>query len=278
MTHQVYYFTGTGTSIGLIKELKSKGMEIKTFPIISPNCPKVIPRIIETVGIIYPIHMNALPFVVQDFIRSLKSKGNPFIYVIATHGGIPGAAGTNLVQVLSNSTIDINAYYEFETINNTPKGVAPKPLMQLDWEKNLSHEKIEVMKERVSSSISQVILDIRNREDNIEDSLLPKTKGFMSKFMKLIWALSKSKPKLEFLVDNTACSTCGICENICLTNRIELTDEGPKYISDHCYYCYACFNYCPTQAIYVKHYDKKEGRYHYPTINWQQISKQKSPT
>jgi NAD-dependent dihydropyrimidine dehydrogenase PreA subunit len=277
MTHQVYYFTGTGTSIGLIKELKSKGMEIEAFPIISPNCPKVIPKITETVGIIYPIHMNALPFVVQDFIRSLKSEGNPFIYVIATHGGIPGSAGANLVQVLSNSAIDINAYYEIETINNTPKGVAPKPLMQLDWEKNLSHEKLETMKTHVSSFISQVVLDIKDRKDNIEINLLPKSKGFIPGLMKLIWRLSKSKPQLEFFIDKEACTHCGICENICLTNRIELTDEGPKYISDHCYYCYACFNYCPTQAIYVKHYTKKEGRYHYPGINWQEISNQKSP-
>lgn len=216
MAHHIYYFTGTGTSLGLIKELKSKGMAVHSLPIISPNCPKVISKTVDTVGIIYPIHMNSLPFVVQDFIKSLKSEGNPFIYVIATHRGILGAAGANLVQVLSKSSVNINAYYEIETINNTPKGVAPKPLMQLDWEKNISQEKIEAIKERISSFISQVVIDIKNREDYIETSILPKTKGFMPKFMKLIWALSKSKPKLEFLVDNNACSTCGICENICL--------------------------------------------------------------
>jgi formate hydrogenlyase subunit 6/NADH:ubiquinone oxidoreductase subunit I len=43
-----------------------------------------------------------------------------------------------------------------------------------------------------------------------------------------------------------------------------------------CYFCYACFNFCPEQAILLKIYTKKNGRYHYPTITADEIARQKT--
>lgn len=275
MENIVYYFTGTGTSIGILRKLEKEGLCIHAIPILSTTLPCVVPETTKSVGIIYPVYMNALPFLVQKFICHLKVKGHPFIYIIATHGGVPGAAGANLVQNLNKSELKVNAYYEIEGINNTPKGVAPKPLMQLNWETILTAENYEAMENRFSNIIPEIVSDITHQNDNVSETLYPKSKGLTALFMKLMWRLSKSKPKLDLLIDNQSCDQCGICEKICLTSRIKLSDDGPKFISDDCHYCYACFNYCPKQAIYVKHYAKKKGRYHYPKVNWQDIANQK---
>jgi formate hydrogenlyase subunit 6/NADH:ubiquinone oxidoreductase subunit I len=90
--------------------------------------------------------------------------------------------------------------------------------------------------------------------------------------MNLMWYISgKSKPKLNFLLDE-CCIGCGLCEKICTTKRIKMNENKPEWINENCNFCYACFNYCPVQAIGVKHYTKKLGRYHHPEINSEDIA------
>jgi len=84
----------------------------------------------------------------------------------------------------------------------------------------------------------------------------------------------RSNPKLQFLLDNE-CSGCGICEKTCPTNSIKLIEGKPHWDSEKCRYCYACFNFCPVQAIGVRYYIKKLGRYHHPGIGWEDIAAQK---
>ena len=62
-------------------------------------------------------------------------------------------------------------------------------------------------------------------------------------------------------------------------NIILKMDNGkPIWQKDiNCYYCYACFNLCPEQAILVKNYIKKDGRYIHPGITAEDIAKQKEP-
>ncbi len=42
-----------------------------------------------------------------------------------------------------------------------------------------------------------------------------------------------------------------------------------------CYYCYACFNFCPEQSILVKNYTHKDGRYYHPDVTAKDIAEQK---
>jgi len=93
--------------------------------------------------------------------------------------------------------------------------------------------------------------------------------------MNTVWKLSaNSRSKLHFLLDE-ACTGCGICESVCLSSRIRMADGKPEWVTEDCHYCYACFNYCPSQAIGVKHYTKKLGRYHHPDITAEDIKAQK---
>jgi NAD-dependent dihydropyrimidine dehydrogenase PreA subunit len=43
----------------------------------------------------------------------------------------------------------------------------------------------------------------------------------------------------------------------------------------NCFHCYACYNFCPEQAILVKNYKRKKGRYHHPEITADDIASQK---
>jgi MinD superfamily P-loop ATPase len=110
--------------------------------------------------------------------------------------------------------------------------------------------------------------------DSIED-LQEKEHGVGFHLMKLLWKITEqSAPRLDFTLDES-CISCGKCERVCTTNRIKLVEGKPHWEGKKCNYCYACFNFCSAQAIGVKYYTKKSGRYHYPSVTWEDIAAQK---
>lgn len=271
----IFYFSGTGNSLSVALELERKLGDSLVIPMLSIEDNYVVSSDIETVGIIYPIYMNAAPKIVSELISRIKVDNHCYVYAVATHGGNPGKAGCHLHKLLEDKGINLKAYFEIAMINNTPKGTAPKFLMQLEWEKGITNEMITPMLEQSNNEIEAISHSIISRDSSSVRELLAKEHGFGYLMMKQLWKLSaRSNPKLEFLLD-ADCNGCGICEKVCPTNRINLIEGRPHWEGEKCHYCYACFNFCPFQAIGVKFYTKKLGRYHYPSVRWEDIAAQK---
>jgi MinD superfamily P-loop ATPase len=86
--------------------------------------------------------------------------------------------------------------------------------------------------------------------------------------------LEKAKA-ISFFVDHD-CNGCGTCEKVCPSEKIKLVDGKPGWSEKtQCHYCYACFNFCPQQAILVKGYEYKTGRYKHPNVSAADIAGQK---
>ena len=184
-------------------------------------------------------------------------------------------AGPYLDRVLNKNRISLDAYYEIKMLNNSPKGVAPKPLMRLNWEQEITPDIINSMLKKVDLDIQDIKNRILMKENNVLIELRSKSRGIKFLMTKLLWYMSeRSNPKLNFLLDES-CIGCGTCEAVCTSGRIRIKDGKPVWIKDECNYCYACFNYCPEQAIGVKYYTKKLGRYHHPNITSKDIAEQK---
>jgi ferredoxin len=88
--------------------------------------------------------------------------------------------------------------------------------------------------------------------------------------------------QFEFYADST-CTGCGLCETICLADKIVLVDAKPSWPqASTCYSCFACLNYCPQQAIqvksswYLRSHTPENGRYHHPQITASDIAAQKA--
>lgn len=271
MKHQIYYFSGTGNSLSIVRQLKNMDDQIEAKSVFVSDLPQLIDRSVDRVGFVYPIHVNAVPYAMAEFMRSLTFEGKPYIYAIASHGGRPGIAGDHLLFTLKNLDWKLSAYYQVEMVNNTPKGIAPKMFMTLDWEKDITRDKVQEKLENVPHVIRNIYEKISIENENIETSDLLNKKGVTSLVTKAMWHLPIKRPKLNFLLDSEICNGCGICEKVCPVNRIKIHQEKPDWIKSECTFCYACFNYCPSQAIHVKHYEKKAGRYHYPGIEWEAI-------
>ncbi len=55
----------------------------------------------------------------------------------------------------------------------------------------------------------------------------------------------------EKFINANACTECGVCRDRCPYGAIKL-DPKPIFDQSKCYGCWACYNHCPTQAIYTK--------------------------
>lgn len=143
--------------------------------------------------------------------------------------------------------------------------------MELD----ITKEKVDVKLKAAYDSIEEIALSVLNKEKSTLNNPTSSKERINYILIKLLWYINeKSRPKLDFLFDET-CTGCGLCETVCTSNRIKMRNDKPECISENCNFCYACFNYCPTQAIGVKHYTKKLGRYHNPEVSAEDIAKQK---
>ena len=266
---KIYYFSGTGNSLFVAREIAGGFDGAKLVPVVRSLRSGDTDAAEEVIGFVFPIYMNAMPSPVRKFVDSCDFSQCKRVFCVATHGGVPGKARAQVERVFAHRGVGLWFYEQIEMIGNTPKGVAPKILMKRDWEKSISCEKIREMEARTRDGIHSVLEKIRK-------DIPPQATAKPGPLTKLLWKVSEgSSPKLEFLLDDS-CTGCGICEDVCLSGRVRMEEGRPVWPMDsQCYYCYACFNFCPVQAVGVKHYVKKEGRYHYPGISAEDIAEQK---
>jgi formate hydrogenlyase subunit 6/NADH:ubiquinone oxidoreductase subunit I/flavodoxin len=270
----LFYYSGTGNSLAVARNIAGHLTDAIVVPMLKGNAESNIDADTERIGLIYPIYMNAVPRAVVKFTERLRCLPEHYVFAVATHGGIPGMAGLHLNRVLNKQKIALDAYFEVEMINNTPKGVAPKALMELDWELSITPDIIEAKLKTADDTIGGVIRSVLDKERKTIQIPTSISKKFSYLMMKLLWSVNeKSKPKLDFILDE-GCTGCGLCETLCTTHRIGMNEGKPEWTTEDCNYCYACFNYCPVQAIGVKHYTKKLGRYHHPKISADDIASQ----
>lgn len=270
----IFYFSGTGNSLAVARSIGSDMTDVALIPMLKEDAHTYINAQTESIGLIYPIHVNQLPIPVIEFIKKIHLSSKVYFYAVATHGGIPGMSRLYMNKILKKQGIDLEAYYEIEMLNNTPKGIAPKFLMQPNWELDITPEKVEQKLSATQIEIERIVKDLKDRKETTVQKPPRGAGRMMYWMMQLMWLISNpSKTKLQFLVDDS-CNGCGICEQVCTTKRIKMNGERPEWVHDVCNFCYACFNYCPKEAIGVKYYTKKLGRYHHPDISAQDIGSQ----
>ncbi|AHM57217.1 4Fe-4S ferredoxin, iron-sulfur binding domain protein [Peptoclostridium acidaminophilum DSM 3953] len=270
----IFYFTGTGNSLAVARRIAKHLPDAALVPMLKVDAMTYIGADTNRVGLVYPVHMNAVPRAVVKFIRTVNLVSGHYVFAVVTHGGMPGMAGLHMYDVLKNKHIGLDAYFEVEMIMNTPKGVAPKPLMRLDWELDITPDVINPKLKKANFQAERIARSVLGKERKNIYSLASKSKSIGYFLMNMLWCRSEeSRPRLDFILDD-CCTGCGICEAVCTTNRIKMIDGRPEWVIEDCNYCYACFNYCPVQAIGVKYYIKKLGRYHHPQVSAADIASQ----
>jgi len=87
MSTEIYYFSGTGNSLFVAKELQKRIPEAKLIPIVSLLNQDTIKTQAEKVGIIFPLQGPTYPIAVKMFLEKIDLESADYIFAIATRGG-----------------------------------------------------------------------------------------------------------------------------------------------------------------------------------------------
>lgn len=272
---EIYYFSGTGNSLHIAKEIQIRIPDTELIGILKHLQHEHTSTDAEVVGIVFPIYLNSVPKKVREFLKKFDPTGVEYIFAIATHGGVANPALSEILidKILRKNGKKLDTFFDFEMTMNTPTGIVPSIIPgSKKWAVEISEEKIIEKDKKIQDKLEFVSRKIKHNE---KDSTSP---GNFDRFKELFMSPLSNRKGVEiaFQTDDT-CNGCGICEKVCLSGKVQINNGKPHWDKDiDCFYCYACFNFCLQQAILVgKQYTEKKGRFHHPDVTAEEIAAQK---
>lgn len=285
MSTEIYYFSGTGNSLHVAKELQARIPETQLIPIVSLLHRDAVKASAETVGLIFPQYASSTPKLVDRFIGKLDLADVKYIFAIATRGGTTCYAFDRVDKLLKKKGRRLDAYF----VLTMPSG--SEPLVEECPEK-LTEERIarleSEMLERLDSIQAVIMAQEINREEDCRGIDAPPP-AFLKPYMPIIKLLEPhlivlgklAESRFGFYADSK-CNGCGLCERVCLAQKITMVDKRPVWQEKvKCHGCLACLNYCLEQSVqvestwYLKSWTAENGRYHHPEITARDIARQK---
>ncbi|MDD4689578.1 MAG: EFR1 family ferrodoxin [Eubacteriales bacterium] len=267
---EIYYFSGTGNSLHIAKELQGLIPETKLIPIVSLLDQTTIETNAEKIGFVFPTYLTTVPAPVRVFIDKLDLRSSKYIFSITTRIGTMCVSNTFIKKALKKKGKNLDSSFIINMANNSPTGL--KPFGDKNWPSKITKEKIAELEYEAQLKLKFIKECIINTKKHLEEE------NFVTSIMEKVMSLMTKniKSEIAFCAD-LSCNGCGVCEKICLSKKIEMVDNRPIWKKEaQCYFCYACFNFCPMQSIMVgKLYSYKNGRYSYPGITADEIEKQK---
>jgi ferredoxin len=269
----IFYFSGTGNSLVVAKKLHLKIPNSQLIPIIGfiNSGLKQIQQ--KTIVLVFPTYLTTIPYPVRQFIQNSDFSKVSYISFVATGLGIFNLSRLAADRILKKQKKHINSFFSIKMIQNSPVGLTPAKGNPA-WKDEITAEKILPVLEGIQEQVETIAHHI------IEKNTAGLNQNFFAPFLEtLITLLTKNaNAKLPFYTDQT-CNSCATCEKVCPSGKIEFSDKKPYWNPDKkCYYCYACFNFCPEQSILLPNYSEKNGRFHNPEISAEDIIKQKTFT
>lgn len=269
---EIYYFSGTGNSLYVAKELQKRIPETKLIPMVSLLDRDIVKSVSDTVGFVFPIHLAMAPSTVIEFVKKLDLRSAEYIFAIATRGGSQHRAFIDLENVLKKKEKSLNSFFSLNMPSNDPKFEG--------WEPATEEEirKLESDVQNKLDSIHKIILNKENCHEKDTNFTVPMPAfSFLSPLLPILNRFYN----VEFYADSK-CIQCGTCEKVCLSGKVKMIDGKPVWQKDvQCFFCHACLNYCPEQAVQIKStrllksYTEENGRYSHPYATVNDISGQK---
>jgi len=275
----IYFFSGSGNSMFIAKELAKLIPNTDLIPVVKAIQKNSFTIEAENVGFIFPCHGTTIPIPIKVFVEKMIITSTKYFFGIVTRGGSVFSGFDLIDKSLKKQGKKLNASFYINMAMNDPK---------LKFFKIHSESEIKKLEESALKKLIKIKDVICSQEDYIEkDSIgvsFSKSKILNFLLEKLIsfMAHNFSPTVKKYFYTDSNCIGCGICEKVCLSGKIKLVNGKPVWQkSITCYLCYSCLNYCPKSAvqiyskIWMKSYTTEKGRYPHPYATYNDISDQK---
>ena len=292
MSTEVYYFSGTGNSLAVAKDL-ARSLPATVKPIAAFRDSENIVTTADAIGVVFPAymaHLSGVPRMVERFIRRLSNISSKYLFAVCTCGGhedfnaLP--ALKNLARLVRSAGGRISAEFSIRLPMNTlDYGHIPVPI-----DKDQGR-----MFQRCEGRILEISQTVRRRGRNryrIRKTIL---NWLMTPLYRVLQTLyyrdlrqkakepSDSNLRFEELVPLTdksiyaddKCQGCGTCAKVCPAGNIAMIQDRPVW-QHRCEICLACAEWCPNQAIH--HGSREYGKtYRHPRVRLQDMLEQATP-
>ena len=251
----VFYFTGTGNSLYAARQLEDN--------------PVSIPQVMregtltfqaETIGVVCPVYGQEVPAMVKEFLKKTSFQTDYF-YMVLTYGNRHGGA-VELARELCRSCGIEPAYMNVL-------------LMADNWLPSFDMEEQKRLDKNVEGQLAAIREDVRARRRLIApvtDSDRAAHQEFLSRMSQMpedAWQ--------HLLLVTEDCVGCGICERVCPSGSIHVTDGKAVHTPGKCQTCLACIHACPHRAIQLTVPEKNpEARYRNEHVTLEEIIRSNS--
>ncbi len=259
MKTPLYYYSGTGNSLNIARDVSNKLENSEIIPIAKLWRHDIIIPQSEKVGLIFPIYFMGCPSIIIDFLGKLEvDKVNYIFAVVTSHHGSPGAALYQINKILKKKAKTLNAGFSIRMPGNyiPMYDIASMESHNRDFKQ--AKEEIEIITE---------IIKINGEE--LQKTSLP----FIGSFFNKLFNKNVNKSDKKFYADEK-CNSCELCEKVCPVNNIKIVNGKPEW-QHRCQRCLACVHFCPQEAIQYGKKTARRKRYHHPEITVDDIINQK---
>ena len=252
----IFYFTGTGNSLYVAQKLheNEEGELIDMADALSKNQFEYKIKGDEKIGFVFPVYFYGLPTIVSEFIGQLaiESDSKHFIYSVITYAGSIGNADKMLEKLLKKVNLHLNSSFSIIMPNNYN--------IMSDLPDKEKQNKVLQNAEKEIEKVGKLLR--ANKKGNFAHH------GYFPVFTPIAYSLYGIFRKTKKFYATDACTSCGICEEICPSKTIQLTSGKPEWINEKCSHCSGCINRCPAEAIQYGNSTKKRGRYVNPNVKF----------
>ena len=256
----IFYFSGTGNTKWAAEALaKETGERLFFIPQeMKGDCNYNLKKG-ERIGFCFPVHGWQPPHIVRAFIKRMTITRHtetpfPYCFALVTCGDSIGKT----MEILNHDLVSkqLTAVSVFSLI--MPESYVCLPFMYTD-----TPEKESRKIANATDELKRYATMIVNRQANESHTTKGATPWLFSHVLGAYFN-SKMITDKKFFVNTEACLRCGICQKVCPTDNITLSDGMPAWLhNDSCTCCLACYHHCPQHAINYGKRTKKRGQYYF---------------
>ena len=258
METTIYYFTGTGNSLKIAKDLAKRIENSELVPMARFVDQDHIVAKAQSVGFVHPLYYYGLPRLVSEFIEKIDLGGVNYLFSVIT-SGFPNGMGLKQTDELlagKGKMLDAGFYVKMPTNYiigfNPPAGKAQQKLFER------AENKVQRIVDTVSAREKR-----RDRESVLYNMVTRAVPAYKA------WVGEVHASDTQFVVGEK-CNACGTCEQVCPVGNIKMENGSPCW-QHRCEQCLACINLCPKQAIEYGDKTVGRGRYRQPEVGIREI-------
>lgn len=243
----IFYFTGTGNSEWIAKQIARKINETTTNISSLTSTPNIEKE--KVIGFVFPIYAWGTPEPMVNLVKCLP-KTDAYTFGVCTCGLDAGLAMKKLSSIYA-----LDSSYSVTMPNNYVVGS--------------NVESPAIIKDKLVKArdyIDMISDDIKNKKRTYH--VHQGTASFLKSSFGTYGFNRFARTAKPFWV-NEKCIGCGLCVKECPSHIITMKDSKPVW-GDQCYQCLHCINCCPKEAIQYGKKSSKRGRYQ--LSNWIDIN------